>query len=169
MNSDDYEVIDNFLDKSSFMILQSIMMKDDFPWFWNDGVLVLGDSTLNQYQLTHAFYTNYTINSNYFEIVNPIIEKINPIAIMRIKANLNPRTEEIIEHGYHIDMKNAPANHRTAVFYVNTNNGYTKFKDGTKVESVENRLVSFKTPLLHTGSTATDVNRRMVINFNYII
>jgi hypothetical protein len=169
MNSDDYQVIDNFLDQESFNALKSVMTAYEFPWFWNEGVVSIGDPKLNEFQFTHPFYKNHTIHSNYFDVVNPILVKINPIAIMRIKANLNPRTEEIIEHGYHIDLENAPSNHRTAVFYVNTNNGYTKFEDGTTVESVENRLVSFKTPLLHTGSTATDVNRRIVINFNYII
>jgi hypothetical protein len=169
MNSDDYEVIDNFLDETSFAILKSVMMEDEFPWFWNDAILDTSKTTKDQYQFTHAFYKNHSIHSSYFDIVRPIVEKINPIAIMRIKANLNPRTENIIEHGYHIDLYNAPTNHRTSVFYVNTNNGYTKFEDGTKVESVENRLISFKTPIRHTGSTCNDVNRRVVINFNYII
>ena len=168
MNSDDYEIIDNFLDEESFSILKTIMLSNDFPWFYNEGVVSLGDTRLNQYQFTHNFYRD-GFPAQAFEIVSPIIEKINPVALMRVKANLNTRTEEIFEHGYHADYENPPSNQRTAVFYVNTNNGFTIFEDGTKIESVENRLVSFKTPLLHTGTTCTDVNRRVLINLNYII
>ena len=55
----------------------------------------------------------------------------------------------------------------TSIFYVNTNNGYTKFEDGTKVESVANRLVSFPANKKHTGTSCTDEKTRVVINFNY--
>jgi hypothetical protein len=145
------------------------MLSNDFPWYYNEGILALEDTRLNQYQFTHTFYRDSLSLSHNFEILTPIIKKINPVALMRAKANLNPRTEEIFEHGYHTDYDNPPSNQRTAVFYVNTNNGLTVFEDGTKIESVENRLVSFKTSLLHTGTTCTDVNRRVLINFNYII
>jgi hypothetical protein len=169
MNSEDYEVIDNFLDPMSLDLLKSTILQHDFPWKWDGAVPIPNDTRINQYQFTHSFYKNHHINSDYFDAMIPILEKINPLALMRVKANLNPRTEKNFEHGYHVDMDNAPSNHRSAVFYLNTNDGYTLFEDGTKIESVENRFVSFKTSLRHTGSTCTDVNRRVVINFNYIV
>ena len=55
----------------------------------------------------------------------------------------------------------------TSIFYMNTNNGYTKFEDGTKIESVANRLVSFPSNMKHKGSSCTDEKIRVVINFNY--
>ena len=55
----------------------------------------------------------------------------------------------------------------TAVFYVNTNNGYTIFESGEKVSSVENRMVIFDSNILHTGTTCTDERVRCVLNFNY--
>ena len=55
----------------------------------------------------------------------------------------------------------------TAIFYLNSNNGYTEFEDGTKVESVANRFVSFPSTLKHRGTSCTDENVRVVINFNY--
>ena len=57
----------------------------------------------------------------------------------------------------------------TSIFYVNTNNGYTKFEDGTKVESVANRMVTFPANMKHTGTSCTDEKIRVVINFNYFI
>ena len=56
---------------------------------------------------------------------------------------------------------------KTSVYYLNTNNGYTLFEDG-KVDSVENRMVTFNLNTKHSGTTATDTKRRVVLNFNYI-
>jgi len=50
---------------------------------------------------------------------------------------------------------------------MNTNNGYTKFEDGTKIESVANRMVFFSSNMKHTGTSCTDEKIRVVINFNY--
>ena len=55
----------------------------------------------------------------------------------------------------------------TKPIFFNTNNGYTKFEDGTIIESIANRFVSFPAELRHTGTTCTDKNTRIVINFNY--
>ena len=56
----------------------------------------------------------------------------------------------------------------TSNFYINTNNGYTLFeKDGSKVQSVANRLCTFPSSVRHSSTTQTDVTQRVVINFNY--
>jgi hypothetical protein len=89
---------------------------------------------------------------------------INPTALIRIKANLGGRHHEIQEQGYHTDFT---FECRTAVYYLNTNNGYTIFEDGTKVESVANRLVEFNSLLKHSGTSHTDTKIRSVINLNY--
>ena len=51
---------------------------------------------------------------------------------------------------------------------MNTNNGYTKFETGEKVESVANRLVTFPNNMMHTGTTCTDEQYRCVMNIDYI-
>ena len=100
-----------------------------------------------------------------------IIDIINPIAVIRIKANLLTKTPNIIENEFHIDLNDLSEEKlkqvTTSIFYVNTNNGYTKFEDGTKVESVANRLVIFPANMKHTGTSCTDEKIRVVINFNY--
>ena len=50
---------------------------------------------------------------------------------------------------------------------MNTNNGYTKFEDGSIVESVANRIVTFPANMKHLGTSCTDEKTRVVINFNY--
>ena len=56
----------------------------------------------------------------------------------------------------------------TSVYYINTNNGYAEFENGEKVESVENRIVKFQSNLKHRGTTCTNEQTRVVINFNYL-
>ena len=71
-----------------------------------------------------------------------------------------------------LDSKDTPEKLKywsTSIFYVNTNNGYTKFEDGTKVESVANRLLTFPANMKHTGTSCTDEKTRVVINCNFYI
>ena len=49
---------------------------------------------------------------------------------------------QIIETYMHKDL-NHVENWKTALFYLNTNDGYTKFESGEIVETVANRLVIF--------------------------
>jgi membrane peptidoglycan carboxypeptidase len=58
---------------------------------------------------------------------------------------------------------------KTSIFYINSNNGYTRFKNKKMIKSKENRLLSFNTDMEHTGSTCTDENVRIVINLNYFL
>ena len=85
---------------------------------------------------------------------------------MRAKANLLTITPKIKQFDFHTDFDDKE-NLTTAILYLNTCNGYTIFKDGTKVESFANRFVEFDSKLEHTGTTCTDENVRVVINFNY--
>lgn len=159
------KIFDNFLDKKDFTKIKELMLSFDFPWYLNAVVY----ETDKDFQFTHIFYNN-NINSNYFEILSPIIDKIKPFCLLRIKANLLTKTNKIIEHNMHIDYK-SDTNKKitTGILYINTNNGYTKFNKGKIINSVENKFVTFNSNELHTGTTCTDENYRIVINFNYII
>lgn len=79
-------------------------------------------------------------------------------------------TDTIVEHGLHRDVEDAEhlSDLKTSIMYLNDNNGYTKFEDGTKQHSVSNTMVTFPNSIKHTGSTCTDCNCRMVLNLNYI-
>jgi hypothetical protein len=137
------------------------------------------------------FYNDDIPMSPFLEVVDPILSKIKRTALIRVKANLLTRTPEIIKNQLHHDV--GPNDQRpgppysfqsdeippdtysdekldhitTAIFYVNTNNGYTELEDGTKIESVANRFVSFPGNTLHTGTSCTDEKIRVVVNFNY--
>jgi len=165
------EIIDNFLSKEQFDYITHTI-PNHIPWDYADGINLLGND-LNNYdwQMVHLFYHHqqHFVSGN-FPILQPLLDKINPLVLQRIKLNLNPVANKIVEHDYHIDIepKEVAKKFTTAIYYINTNNGYTAFEDGTKVESIANRLVKFPAAMKHFGTTCTDQKYRLVLNLNYI-
>jgi hypothetical protein len=163
-----YKIIDNFLPKELFDNIKNLLINNVyFPWYLSHGVSEINDGNI---QFCHTFYFNDEKTSSHFNVLEPVLEKFKTNSLVRIKANLLSKTNKIIEHSFHEDIiynnKNLIAN--TAVYYLNTNNGYTKFKDkNIIVNSVENRMLVFKSNLKHCGTTCTDSDFRVVLNFNY--
>tara|TARA_B100000287_G_C20049297_1_gene549720 strand:+ start:211 stop:522 length:312 start_codon:yes stop_codon:yes gene_type:complete len=94
-----------------------------------------------------------------------ITNQLNAIAILRVKANATPRNAP--EQEWHTDWQISTPS-KTCVLYLNTNNGYTEFKEsGEKIYSVENHAIIFDTNLVHRGVPSTDVDRRLVLNISY--
>lgn len=162
------KIINNVLEEKYAETIAGVMSRNpEFPWFLNDGVSKTYDGHI---QFFHHFYRNHGPNSDWISIVDPIIKILDPLSLVRIKANLLVRTPKIIEHGMHIDQAVKDNKKlKTAIYYVNTNNGYTKFKkNNKKIISEKNKLIIFDNDLEHTGSTCTDDRLRVVINFNYV-
>ena len=174
------EVQDNFLDKNSFDRIQHLIAplslhpneNPTFSWFYSIGIDF--PEQVDRFQFTHSFYDHGTTQSPFTEWLDPILQKINPFAVSKIKANLLTNSSKIIKNGWHTDLDGLSGNPKlkewtTGIFYLNTNNGYTEFKDGTKVESVANRFISFPANLEHRGTTCTDEMIRVILNLNYFI
>ena len=161
------KIIDDFVDKEYFKKIEDMFFRDkNFPWFVNG---VVDNQAYKQF--THLFYVGHKPNSYYHEFLIPFYELLKAKALIKVKANYLWKTEKITEHGFHTDtaqyIKDHEADWKTAVYYINTNNGYTKFKNGKKVNSKANRLVIFPASVKHTGSTCTDKDERIVLNVNY--
>ena len=86
----------------------------------------------------------------------------------KFKANCNYKTLEQNTGWFHTDYDDDRKNGMTtSIFYVNTNNGGTKFEDGTFVNSVSNRMVTFDCSIKHAPVSCSDVDRIIVVNINY--
>jgi len=160
------KIIKNFLLKEDFLKLKNIFTGNTFPWFM--GTVLTNNC--KHFQHFHIFYTDQKINSNYYDFMFPILKLINPFIILRIKVNLIMKGKKIIEHGMHTDFaeKVKDCTITTGILYINSNNGYTKFENGKKILSEENKFIEFDGKLMHTGTNCTDEPFRIVINFNYI-
>jgi hypothetical protein len=157
-----YKVIDNFLEKKDFIKLKDTMCHPDFPWYYNDSVSKEGKK--DSFYFTHLFYCDDGKESNWYYSIVPIIIKLKIKTLVRVKGNFYPKANKIIEHGKHVD---ADYKHKGFILYINTNDGFTRLKDGTKIKSIENRGLLFDPSIEHNSTTCTNQNGRININFNY--
>tara|TARA_Y100001938_G_C7995800_1_gene382000 strand:+ start:438 stop:947 length:510 start_codon:yes stop_codon:yes gene_type:complete len=165
-------IIDSAISEIDLETIQNLLLGINFSWYFFSSTINKHtiDDDINDFQLCHSFYAKAGSMKGYsehFKVIEPILDKLKIRTLIRIKANLRtvaPKQDMIA--GWHTDTK---LKSTTAIFYVNTNNGYTIFKESKKkVKSVENRLVIFPTELEHCGVSCTDNKQRVVINFNYI-
>ena len=159
----DKKIIDNFLPQDYLVHLQRMMLDHNFPWLYNAEVANRGEVN-DHFYFTHNLFDNYKPTSSIFEEFIPFFKQLEMNALIRARGLLYTNQGRQIVHEKHTDFRFP---HKTAVFYMNTNNGYTEFEDGTKVESVENRIVFFDGSRLHNSSTCTDQKIRVVISVNY--
>ena len=172
------EIFDEFLSEKEFGALQSYMMGEHCPWFYQkDGTLL------------HMFYSAKGQLPNEAEelcagtsvILDPIMLKLNVIQPYKVEAyfkggithyNKDGRTVNdvgMVKDTYISGRSsiNTNSNDKVAVFFINTNDGYLEFEDGNKVPSVENRIVVFDTNLKYKTVETDDDTRRVAINFTF--
>jgi hypothetical protein len=164
----DIQIIDNFFPHKFFSDLQEHFSSHKCEWTYiphttykGDGlsslsrIIIWGDQIYDEqlYFYLKEYLTNHT--------------KLSIFALMRIKVNAFFRTETQQQYEFHVDMPTCAAKYKTAVLYMNTNNGYTLFKDGTKIDSVANRIAIFDGDVQHATVGCTDQDLRMVMNLNW--
>ena len=173
-----HKVIDNFLDEEYFDSLvtfftetRSVGRKAAIPWYFNPNIVYRkGDKNYTEkvdklISLGHLLYGQNAPLSPYYDKVIPLLEKLEAVSLIRIKVNLFPNTEILHEHAMHTDYD---FSHSNAILSLNTCDGYTKLKDGTKIDSVANRILLFDSSEEHCSTTTTNVPARINLNINYI-
>ena len=162
----DYKIIDNALSKNDAEYIKNAMMGSEFPWFYSSTVAWDNDEKdLSQYYFTHSFYRQDSWNSPWGEkILPPILSILQPKSLIRIKGNFYPKSNINVANNVHKDL---PFSHRGAIYYVNSNDGFTVLEDGTKIESIENRILLFDPSLDHNSTNCTDQHGRVNINLNF--
>ncbi len=158
--------INNFLSKEEFKsIEENILNNPFFPWFPQTYKVFRNDG---ENQLTHMFYTENEPRSHFIKFLNPIVDKLNPLSLIRIKANMSYKENSIRQFLMHNDQVKNFKDLKTAIFYLNTNNGKTIFENGKEVKSEKNKMIIFPNELKHCGTTHTDTSYRFIINFNWL-
>jgi len=165
------KIKDNFLPEVAFEKIFKLMTSSMFPWYYQISQTVDKKEKDKSY-LSHLIYSNNMPQSNNYEdIMLPILFALDkPKSLISCRANLYINRNEVYKSNYHTDDcdEENKWNHKTALFYVTENNGYTEFKNGKKVESKKNRLCIFDASEEHRAVSQTDEDRRILININYI-
>jgi len=162
-----YKIVDNFLPEEDLSKVKHIMEGNDFPWYHQSFVAFEDKPKKSHWYFTHMFLLDKNGLSDFYRVIDEVFikpKKINGM-LLRVKGNLYPRDDKFIEHDWHFDY---PFKHNGAIFYINTNNGHTILEDGTKIESIENRMLFFDASKKHKSTNCTDAQYRMNINFNYM-
>ena len=113
MNKELYDIRDDVLNERELNgVLNSYMFHKDqlegihnfvsakqAPWF-----VVYQSAHEDSLYFSHRSYDQQTITSEWFSVLGPILRELNPKSLVRVKANLYPRTKVIEEHGYNPDF-----------------------------------------------------------------
>ena len=162
-------VRDNVLDEGGFSEVRSEILK--LPYHMLDNKVAVDDK-INCF--VHGAYFADSPKSDILELLHCYFCcPLDLVTWFRVKINVTLKGKEKTHWGWHVDYgghgeKPQYANMKTSIFYLNDTNGPTVFKDGTEVECVRNRLVTFPSNTIHSGRSHTEGNdKRIVINFNY--
>jgi len=160
----DMVVKDNFLDGTHLIQLDELIDNPLFAWFLQKEQI---KGTKDGCWFSHMIYATESPRSNLYDPVSEMFwSYLKYVSLLRISINLLPRQNPPSISDYHVDIDDKRIT--TAIFYLNTNNGYTEFKDGNKIESVRNRLIMFPANTSHRAISQTDTSVRIVLNFNFI-
>ena len=186
------EIIDNYLSEEGFREIESVLLSPNLRWIYGSSTSLTEDYSKTEIKPDGSYDYESTLSSAKYEdlddiqfvcpfydshqwienpkIIAPLIERVGEVSWIRIKANLLPHASKIFakggDTGWHQD--NPFVGSTTSIFYVNTNNGFTEFEDGTKVNSVANRIAIFPADMMHRGTSCTDSPVRIVVNLNYL-
>ncbi len=171
MEIKNFKIIDNFLDKDIFLNIKNIMEGNNFNWFLNKNITFTDSKqeNLNGSYFTHMFFIDVEdrfLCSNYFNLIVPILTKINMKKLIRVKGNIYLKTQKKEHHLKHTDYS---FDHMGAIYYINTNDGHTILENNIEIDSIENRLLIFNPSLPHSSTSTTNSKFRININFNFLI
>tara|TARA_R100000963_G_C4628235_1_gene93933 strand:- start:217 stop:696 length:480 start_codon:yes stop_codon:yes gene_type:complete len=158
------KVIPNFLEQETFNNIKKCILNDAFPWYFSPTTGHDGD--FSDFLFSHYLYRDDKQCSQFFNhVLMPLISRLNFNHLIRAKINLYTKKPKQIKTDFHVDLYDK---HTVALFSLNTNNGYTLFKNGKKIPSVENQMLIFDGSLSHSSVSPTDTSIRVNINMDLI-
>jgi len=166
------EIHKNYLSKKDFKNISELVVSNYFPYYYQDYQVKLKKHPEQQY-FSHTVMMDGKMNSNYYEkLIIPFAVKLNIKDLIQVGINFTVNQNKAVISDWHTDAinefkKRKIKKGKTAIYYVNTNNGFTEFKTGEKVNSIANQFVIFDKDLKHRAIQQTDTKYRIVINFNY--
>jgi hypothetical protein len=172
-------LLDNFLPASLVNELEKVITHHQFPWFWRPSTkygIEEGNELSEDFQFIHLIYYDAEVQSNIFELVQPLLQgfanstNIAIKNIYKIKANLLTKqtlSPEALQETVHIDVEGS--NFLSIVYYVTDADGDTVIFDknnnvAQQVSPKKGSAVYFPSNLNHRATPPTDCKRRIVLN-----
>ena len=180
MKVDNMYIIPNFLDEKEFVDIEKFIYGKNSEWTYNpvksrpDTGITPVDRTYHNQQMVKIHYNPPAVyDMKFLSHFNALNWRFSPLSWLRLKVNMQFPCAEIIQSPFHCDIpkNDIPDGVKvyTAIYYLNTNNGYTIFEDtGEKVQSIKNQLLLFDAKKAHAGTSFTNAKNRIVINMNFV-
>ena len=168
-----YRIIDDVLSEDDLIkIEQNVLQAPIFKAF--DSTASEQSDNVYDVMMSRVFfsslYSRYQepgFNKEYLPYFYPLLDKIVSGFLLRVSLNLTFATPNPYVSEFHVDTE--VENSNTCVYYLNSNNGGTKFRDsGEIVQSQRNRGVIFPSHFSHAAVNTTDTKLRWVLNINYL-
>jgi len=168
------EIIPNYIKNEEIQQhVKNFLMGEQCDYYYQDSCAFNHDTEDPNFFFAHNLFNSADNRRNqmnpysnaFLHIMLPLLGRLEYEILYRAKVNCYPRFSEHIKTSMHVDMNDTP--HKVALYSVNTNNGYTLFENGTKVESVENQMVIFDGHLKHCSVGQTDEKIRVNVNINF--
>ena len=190
------QIFTNFLPKDVANLKEKVFLSCEFPWFYYetsvDNQQEFDNSYVHVPVFRHAFYLNGQKNSNFIEILNPLLEGISnlfgTVHYASVYANLQlPNQYEKESLGFpHVDKQYEPDDYElydtyTGIYYVNNSHGDTVLfnercsptvtvkpivKD-VFISPEKNKLVLWDSRIFHSAPANVSLPR-VVININFV-
>jgi len=169
-----YKIIDNILDEDDLIRIEKNVLQEPIFGAYES---TASESSNNIYDvmMSKVFFSSYYSpqqesgqDDKYLPYFYPLLDKIiSDGFLLRVSLNLTFATPNPYISEFHVDTN--AKNSRTCVYYLNSNNGGTRFKNsGEFVQSQRNRCVMFPSHLYHAAVNTTDTKLRWVLNINYV-
>lgn len=168
-------VKENFLPNEFNKRLQSLLASNNLAWYFEPRSLSTKDD--GNFMFTHSLFNRKNnFESKWLKLFDPILYFVADIIpfrdCVRMKMNCYPNRGEIYEHAKHTDILD-PITEKpvdgliTCIYNFTTCNGYSIIGD-KKIMSKENQIIIFDGDIEHCGATATDVEKRIMLNINLV-
>jgi len=160
----------DYLDLTSFVNIQRTLFDQRFPYFFR-GTVSYDPAGEEKFIMGHRLYDwneggNLTDDKYIDILLKPLLNRLQPKTLYRAQVNMNCKNDVRQFAHWHIDQPNMK--HSTALYYVNTNNGWTEFETGEKIPCVANSIGIWSDNIRHRGAYQTDEQVRICININYV-
>lgn len=191
----DIIVLKQAVEPNAFKQIKNEIFSDGFPWFYT-GTTLGNRSEADKFG--YSFFHNAYFHDDGYSLIGKSLEaaimdslsymKFPISKMLRIRLGLITVTDKPIIHTPHVDF---PYKHQTGLIYLNDSDGDTilynerldtnvnKDNNDSKVRQNKNEIITTFTPeenklvifdglLYHSSTSPTIVDRRVVVNFNFI-
>jgi hypothetical protein len=184
--------IENLIGPDLQTSIEKFVTSTAFRWYYSPGTILLEEldeeskkfvvtKGINPHQFMHTIIKDSKQNSEFFNLIQPIIENLadnlkTDIEIIRVKFNLLSQNADSTHHYPHTDTNIIDSNIKTMIYYVNETDGDTYLFNEIApldhdtitvketISPVKGSAVIFDASTLHAGSSPVNHTVRIVLN-----